>query len=90
MFDENYRVFELSFPGLFNYPEFNKLNKISIGRGKRKKNEMTQKSIEIIERYHKAEKLDLANVPTILYAHGFSKTVKLPSFFVPRWLCDCH
>ncbi|MEQ1105099.1 hypothetical protein [Acinetobacter ursingii] len=82
MFDENYRVFELSFPGLFNYPEFNKLNKMEASaEEKEKKNEMTQKSIEIIKRYHKAEKLDLANVPTILYAHGFSKTVKLPSFF---------
>jgi hypothetical protein len=24
MFDENYRVFELSFPGLFDYPELYK------------------------------------------------------------------
>ena len=82
MFDENYRVFELTFPGLFDYPEFNKLNRAeATAEEKEKKKEMTQKSIEIIKRYHKGERLDPANVPTILYAHGFSKTVKLPSFF---------
>ena len=82
MFDENYRVFELTFPGLFDYPEFNKLNRAeATAEEKEKKKEMTQKCIEIIKRYHKGERLDPANVPTILYAHGFSKTVKLPSFF---------
>ena len=41
MFDENYRVFELSFPGLFNYPEFNKLNKMGASaEEKEKKNEI--------------------------------------------------
>lgn len=82
MFDENYRVFELTFPGLFDYVEFNKLNRVgATAEEKEKKNELTQKSIDIIKRYHKGESLDLANVPTILYAHGFSKTVKLSSFF---------
>ncbi|WP_436899505.1 hypothetical protein [Acinetobacter gyllenbergii] len=82
MFDENYRVFELTFPGLFDYPEFNKLNKVgATAEEKEQKNEMTQKSIEIIKRYHLAEKILPENAPTILYAHNFNKTVKLPSFF---------
>ena len=82
MFDENYRVFELTFPGLFDFPAFCKLNKVNATtEQKEEKNKMTQKSIEIIKRYHKAEKLNLVNIPTILYAHGFSKTVNLPSFF---------
>jgi len=82
MFDENYRVFELTFPGLFDYLEFNKLNRSeATAAEKEKKNEMTQKSIEIIKRYHKGEKLNSENAPTILYTHGFGKTVKLPSFF---------
>ncbi|MGK8801965.1 imm11 family protein [Acinetobacter seifertii] len=82
MFDENYRFFELTFPGLFDYLEFNKLNRSeATAAEKEKKNEMTQKSIEIINRYHKGEKLNSENAPTILYTHGFGKTVKLPSFF---------
>ena len=85
MFDENYRVFELTFPGLFDFPAFCKLNKVNATtEQKEEKNKMTQKSIEIIKRYHKAEKLNLENIPTILYAHGFSKIVKLPSFFRTR------
>lgn len=82
MFDENYRVFELTFSGLFDYLEFNKLNRSEASAAeKEKKNKMTQKSIEIIKRYHKGEKLNPENAPTILYTHGFGKTVKLPSFF---------
>ncbi|WP_089605824.1 hypothetical protein [Acinetobacter piscicola] len=85
MFDENYRVFELTFPGLFDYPEFNKLNRVeATAEEKEKKNEMTQKSIEIIKSYHKGERLNPENAPTILYTHGFGKTVKLPSFFRTR------
>ena len=82
MFDENYRVFELTFPELFDFPALYKLNKVNATtEQKEEKNKMIQKSIEIIKRYHKAEKLNLVNIPTILYAHGFSKTVNLPSFF---------
>lgn len=82
MFDENYRVFDLSFPGLFDYPEFNKLNRLEATvEEKEKKKEMIQKSIEIIKRYNKGERLNPENAPTILYTHIFGKTVKLPSFF---------
>lgn len=80
MFDENYRVFGLSFPELFDYAEFYKLKGDS-EEDKIKIKKMRQSRIEITKRYHLSEKIAPANMPTILYAHGFSKTFKLPSFF---------
>ncbi|CAI3120378.1 hypothetical protein MWMV18_MWMV18_03272 [Acinetobacter calcoaceticus] len=80
MFDENYRVFGLSFPDLFDYVEFYKLKGDS-EESKIKIKEMRQSRIEVTKQYHLAEIIRPENVPTILYAHDFGKTVKLPSFF---------
>ena len=80
MFDENYRVFDLSFPGIFDYAELYKIK----GDSEEEKNirkQMRRAKIEIVDQYHLAKKIAPVNAPTILYAHGFSKTVKLPSFF---------
>lgn len=82
MFDENYRVFGLSFPDTFDYAEFHKLNRVgATAEEKERKEKLLDARIEVTKKYHLAEKILLANAPTILYAHGFSKTVKLPSFF---------
>jgi hypothetical protein len=43
---------------------------------------MRQAKIEIVDQYHLSKKIEPVNAPTILYAHGFGKTVELPSFFV--------
>lgn len=80
MFDENYRVFDLSFPGIFDYAELYKIK----GDSEEEKNirkQMRRAKIEIVDQYHLGKKIAPVNAPTILYAHGFSKTVKLPSFF---------
>jgi hypothetical protein len=42
---------------------------------------MRQAKIEIVDQYHLSKKIEPVNAPTILYAHGFGKTVELPSFF---------
>lgn len=80
MFDENYRVFDLSFPGIFDYAELYKIKGDS-EEEKNKRKKMRQAKIEIVDKYHLSEKIAPVNAPTILYAHGFEKTVKLPSFF---------
>lgn len=80
MFDENYRVFGLSFPDTFDYVEFHKLKENS-PEEKERRAKLLDARIEVTKKYHLAEKILPANAPTILYAHGFSKTVKLPSFF---------
>ena len=80
MFDENYRVFDLSFPGIFDYAKLYKIQ----GDSEEEKNirkQMRRAKIEIVDQYHLGKKIAPVNAPTILYAHGFSKTVKLPSFF---------
>jgi hypothetical protein len=80
MFDENYRVFGLSFPELFDYVEFYKLKGDS-EEGKMKIKKMRQAKIEVVDQYHLSKKIKSVNAPTILYAHGFGKTVEFPSFF---------
>ena len=80
MFDENYRVFDLSFPEIFDYVELYQLKGDSEEENNKRK-QMRKIKIEIIKQYHLAKKILPANAPTILYAHGFSKTFKLPSFF---------
>ncbi len=80
MFDENYRVFDLSFPKIFDYAELYKLKGESKDE-KNKRKQMRRTKIEIVDQYHLSQKIAPVNAPTILYAHGFSKTVKLPSFF---------
>ena len=82
MFDGNYRVFGLSFPDTFDYAEFHKLNRVgATAEEKERKERLLDARIEVTKKYHLAEKILPENVPTVLYAHGFSKTVKLPSFF---------
>ena len=80
MFDENYRFFGLSFPNTFDYTEFHKLKENSLEE-KERRAELLDSRIEVTKHYHLTEKIFPENAPTILYAHGFSKTVKLPSFF---------
>lgn len=82
MFDENYRVFGLSFPNTFDYVEFHKLNRVgATAEEKERVAKLLDARIEVTKKYHLAEKILPANAPTTLYANGFSKTVKLPSFF---------
>lgn len=83
MFDENYRVFDLSFPEIFDYAELYKLKGDS-EEEKNQRRQMRQAKIEVVDQYHLSEKIAPVNAPTILYAHGFSKTFKLPSFFRTR------
>ncbi|MEN8272380.1 hypothetical protein ABFP28_16990 [Acinetobacter baumannii] len=80
MFDENYRVFDLSFPDKFNYVELYKIKGDSEEEKKQRKQQRNVK-IEIVDQYHLSKKIESVNAPTILYAYGFGKTVKLPSFF---------
>ncbi len=80
MFDENYRVFGLTFPDKFDYLEFYKL-KEDTAEEKKHRLQLLDARIEITKRYHLAEKILSENAPSILYAHGFGKTVQLPSFF---------
>ena len=80
MFDENYRVFGLTFPDKFDYLEFYKLKEDTVEE-KKHRLQLLDARIEITKRYHLAEKILSENAPTILYAHGFGKTVQLPSFF---------
>ena len=42
MFDENYRVFELTFPGLFDFPAFCKLNKVNATTEQKEEPEIEQ------------------------------------------------
>lgn len=80
MFDENYRVFDLSFPGIFDYAELYKIQ----GDSEEEKNirkQMRRAKIEIVDKYQLSEKIAPVNAPTFLYAHGIGKTVKFPSFF---------
>jgi len=80
MFDENYRVFDLSFPKIFDYAELYKIKGDS-EEEKNKRKKMRQAKIEIVDQYHLSKKIAPVNAPTILYAHGFGETVELPSFF---------
>ncbi|WP_436899504.1 hypothetical protein [Acinetobacter gyllenbergii] len=80
IFDENYRVFDLCFPKIFDYVELYQLKGDS-EEEKNKRKQMRRAKIEIVDQYHLGKKIAPVNAPTILYAHGFSKTVKLPSFF---------
>lgn len=80
MFDENYRVFDLSFPEIFDYAELYRI-KGEAEYEKNKRKQMRSSKIKIVDQYHLSEKILPENAPTILYAHGFSKTVNLPSFF---------
>lgn len=80
MFDENYRVFGLSFPDIFDYTEFHKLKENS-PEEKARRAKLLDARIDVTKNYHLAKKILPENAPTTLYAHGFSKTVKLPSFF---------
>jgi len=80
MFDENYRVFDLSFPDKFNYVELYKIKGDSEEEKKLRK-QLRNAKIEIVDQYHLSKKIEPVNAPTVLYAHGFGKTVKLPSFF---------
>ena len=80
MFDENYRVFDLSFPKIFDYAELYEIKGDS-EEEKNKRKKMRQAKIEVVDQYHLSKKIEPVNAPTILYAHGFGKTVELPSFF---------
>lgn len=80
MFDENYRVFDLSFPKIFDYAELYKIKGDS-EEEKNKRKKMRQAKIEVVDQYHLSKKIEPVNAPTILYAHGFGKKVELPSFF---------
>lgn len=80
MFDENYRVFDLSFLDKFNYVELYKIKGDSEEEKKQRK-QLRNVKIEIVDQYHLSKKIESFNAPTVLYAHGFGKTVKLPSFF---------
>lgn len=82
MFDENYRVFGLSFPNTFDYVEFHELNRVgATAEEKERIAKLLDARIEVTKKYHLAEKILPENAPITLYANGFSKTVKLPSFF---------
>ncbi len=80
MFDENYRVFDLSFPDKFDYVELYKIKGDSEEEKKQRK-QLRNTKIEIVDQYHLSKKIEPKDAPTILYAHGFGKAVKLPSFF---------
>lgn len=80
MFDENYRVFDLSFPKIFDYAELYKL-KTDSENEKNKRKKMRRAKVEIIDQYHLSQKIAPVNAPTVLYAHCFGKDVQLPSFF---------
>lgn len=80
MFENNYRVFGLSFSDIFNYQEYYNLKENTIEE-KERRAQLIDARIEVTKEYHLAKKILPENAPTILFAHGFNRTVRLPSFF---------
>ncbi len=82
MREDNLKVFGLSFPNKFDYPEFYALekNKQLTDEENIKWKQMNGDFLEMHKPYKAFKTIDPTIIPNVLYAHNVSKQIKFPSF----------
>lgn len=79
---DNLRLFGLSFPGKFDYPELYQLEKKRMKTDEEKKRwlDLQKIALEIGKPYRAGKKIDTRFIPTTLYGNSIDKDFEFPSF----------